>query len=194
MTRTTKSTQDGSASRALVLLSGGLDSLACVAFARAAGFDTTALFVDYGQAAAAREGEAVDRLSRRLQLSVQHVTLTGVSVLGGFIPGRNAVLLSVALMAAPFHSGVFLIGIHDGTGYADCEPGFVDRMQGIFDLYAEGRVRILAPFAAWTKGDIWNYLATTDFPADMTYSCELGLDQPCGGCRTCADLVVLHAR
>src|SRR5687767_3324730 len=179
--------------KAIILLSGGLDSLACVAFHRNSGHDVSGLFVDYAQAARTKERTAVKRLSASLRLPLRTVDVQGVSVPRGFIPGRNALLLSVALTLVPSEPCFVAIGIHAGTPYADCTETFVGRVQAIYDLYRSGTALVSAPFLAWSKLDIWRYLKSVGYPIEASYSCELGLKQPCGKCLTCADLDILYA-
>jgi len=178
---------------ALVLFSGGLDSLACVAFYRASDCQVTALFVDYGQPAAKREGQAVRRLGRVLNVPVRRVRVVGVDSPPGLVPGRNAMLLNIALMSLTFRTGLVVLGVHSGTSYPDCTWSFIKRMQDIYDLYTGGEVRVVAPFLEWSKRQVWEFLAESGYPASFAYSCELGLSQPCGKCASCADLEQLHA-
>ena len=54
-----------------------------------------------------------------------------------------------------------------------------------------GRVRVDAPFVRQSKVDLAIYCLLNRLPRELTYSCELGLDQPCGKCNSCKDLLVL---
>jgi 7-cyano-7-deazaguanine synthase len=65
-------------------------------------------------------------------------------------------------------------------------------MQSSFDLYTDGCIRIGVPFIKWNKRMIWDYCKTKKIPLEITYSCELGQDQPCGQCLSCKDLEALH--
>jgi 7-cyano-7-deazaguanine synthase len=176
-----------------ILLSGGLDSLACVAHYRKAGLNPCALFVDYGQPAGEREWASARTLSARLQFPLDIIRTIGISIPQGLIVGRNAFLLTVGLMHLRGRAGLIALGIHSGTDYADCTPVFLNRMQELFDLYTGGQIRIDAPFLQWTKPDIWEFLKQQEYPIEATYSCESGVD-PCGACLSCMDLRRLHAR
>jgi len=112
----------------------------------------------------------------------------------GFIRGRNLFLISIAAMANPWKSGLISIGVHKGTNYSDCSMEFIDTVQKTVDIYENGKVAISAPFGSWTKNDIWEYCKKKNVPIEYTYSCELGLKQPCGRCLSCQDLKKLHAR
>ena len=186
--RPTRDTMD-----ALVLLSGGIDSLACLVHYRSAGADTAALYVDYGQPAAMQERAAVARIASATGTSVSEVSVAGLRVNTGEIRGRNALLLSLGLMRFSAAAGLIGIGLHAGSRYADCSPLFVNEMQSVVDLYRDGTIRVSAPFLTWRKRDIWNYLRTLDAPVDLTYSCERGGHQPCQNCLSCLDTNDLRA-
>jgi 7-cyano-7-deazaguanine synthase len=62
----------------------------------------------------------------------------------------------------------------------------------VLDFYTYGKVVMAAPFVDWNKVDIAIYCVTEGLPMDLTYSCELGLDQPCGRCKSCIDLMTLE--
>lgn len=180
---------------ALVLLSGGLDSSACAAFYLTQKFSVQALFVNYGQISAARECSAAAAICAHYGIPLEKLTCSGFSRWkGGYIPGRNAFLLYSALMAFRHATGIIAMGIHAGTSYQDCSERFTHDMQSSFDLYADGRIRIAAPFLRWSKRQILDYSKKHNVPVQLTYSCELGVRQPCGRCLSCKDLKALYAR
>ena len=177
-----------------VLLSGGIDSSACVAFYLEQGFSVNGIFVDYGQIAAPREIEAARAIARHYNIPFSRLTWSGLhKKKAGFIRGRNAFLLIGALMELPEETGILALGIHAGTHYQDCSLPFVRKMQSIFDTYTQGKIQIGAPFLNWEKGDIWVYSKSQGVPMELTYSCERGQDQPCGLCLSCRDLEILYA-
>jgi 7-cyano-7-deazaguanine synthase len=178
----------------LVLLSGGIDSLACLVHAHSQQGTTSALFVDYGQPAASQERAAVARLSSAMGFDVSTVCVRGLDIGRGCIRGRNGLLLQIGLMHFEKKSGLVSLGVHAGTIYADCSPAFVRGEQHLFDLCADGAIRVSAPFLNWSKRDIWEYLLASDARVDLTYSCERGGDQPCGMCLSCQDVNVLRSR
>jgi len=177
----------------LVLLSGGIDSTACVAYYIERGFNIQALFVDYGQLSAERELLAVERIRDSYGIPVTIVKCVGSKKhSAGFIQGRNAFLLHTALMNLN-QSGIIAIGIHSGTTYLDCSSQFIKIMQASFDIYTDGRIMIDAPFIEWSKQDIWDYCKGQKVPVELTYSCENGVKQPCARCPSCQDLEALYA-
>jgi len=183
------------AKEAMVLLSGGVDSTACVAFYVSQGFSLSALFVDYGQLSSHLENEAAAAVCEHYSIPLQITAISGLRQRsGGYIPGRNAFLLYTALLAFRSDTGIIGIGIHSGTTYQDCSAHFVKEMQSSFDLYTDGRISIGAPFLRWNKLEVWHYSQNAGVPLHLTYSCELGRKQPCGACLSCKDTEALHAR
>lgn len=181
--------------RALVLLSGGLDSTACVHFYVSHGFEVHALFLDYGQSAATQEARAAANIAKHYDVPLALLACTGPRPkTAGLILGRNAFLVFAALMEFSSSSGLIALGIHSGTAYFDCSEPFLELVQGIVNAYADGRIRVSAPFLSWHKSHIWDYCLASDVPISLTYSCELGQQQPCGECMSCEDLRVLYAR
>ena len=180
--------------KTIVLLSGGVDSTACLHFCLDNGHQAEPFFVDYGQAAARQEKEAASVIAERFHLPIRMLRVLGAAEKGqGLIHGRNAFLVMCALMETPYTPGIIALGIHKGTHYWDCSPGIVEVMQSVLDAYTNGQVQLSAPFLEWTKREIWAYCNAYKVPVGLTYSCELGAKQPCGKCLSCRDLEVPDA-
>ncbi len=178
-----------------VLLSGGLDSSACLHFYSSRGYRTSAFFVDFGQVSAPREAIAAEAISKHFSVALHRLQLDCGKRFGlGEILGRNCMMVFAALMAMPTRSGIVAIGIHSGTSYFDCSAGFVTSAQELLDGYASGTIRLGVPFLKWTKGEILAYHREYSLPTRLTYSCELGLDQPCGKCSKCLDAEMYNDR
>ena len=144
----------------------------------------SALFVDYGQPAAAAEEKAISILSEILRFPLQKIKIVGPSFNAGEIRGRNAFLLHLALLEFPADSGTILIGVHAGNGYADCSPSFLDLMQRSFEFHSGGSIALSAPLIDWSKNDVIREAISLKLPTEVTYSCEAG-NQPCGDCDSC---------
>ena len=180
--------------QALVLLSGGLDSTACLDFLCSNSYKVTSLFIDYGQLARNQERHSAKIISKyfnvpfvKLKLENIHFNKTGLII------GRNLFLFSLALMTTKFRRGIIASGIHRGTNYLDCGLPFLNKAQEIYDVYTGGRIRIFTPFADWVKIDIWKYCLEKNVPTKFTYSCEKGTKKPCGKCLSCLDMINLNA-
>ena len=172
----------------LVLVSGGIDSTACVDFFQRRGDQVHGLFVDYGQAARVQEAEAVMKMSNHYSIPVEMVVLDSRSeFLTGEIMGRNLFLLATGLMLYPFTSGGLALGIHSGTHYYDCSSGFIMAANQIVTEYSSGTIQLVAPFVDISKPNVYKYAVANSIPIELTYSCELGVVPPCGQCLSCQD-------
>lgn len=169
--------------RAVILLSGGLDSTTCLAIARAAGYDCYALSVAYGQRHAA-ELNASARIAQRMGACEHRIASVSLGEFGGsaltdatigvpvdgdttgipvtYVPARNTIMLSMALAwAEVLKAGDIFIGVNavDYSGYPDCRPAFIDAFEAMANLATrsgvEGtRLRIHAPLMQLSKGEI----------------------------------------
>lgn len=180
---------------ALILLSGGIDSTACVDFYQRQRLDVNALFIDYGQPAQLNELHAARRVAKHFEVPLRIIRCTGVTQkAAGLIVGRNALLTLWGMTEFHRQAGLVVLGIHSGTPYYDCSPPFISSMQSVADGYSAGRLRVAAPFLLWTKRQIWDYCIENRVPTRLTYSCEAGARPACGTCESCRDREVLHAR
>jgi 7-cyano-7-deazaguanine synthase len=177
----------------VVLVSGGIDSAACIDFYQRQGFAVRGLHMTYGQPAARQETSAATAIAHHYRIPLTLVRFVGGRPKSdGELLGRNALLLFTALMEIEDFSAILALGIHSGTPYYDCSSNFLTAVQSIIDGQCNGRIRVAAPFLEWTKKEIWDYCLKHQVPIDLTYSCERGLDHPCGICLSCRDLEVLR--
>jgi 7-cyano-7-deazaguanine synthase len=184
---------------AVVLLSGGLDSMVAAGLAREAGFRLLALTINYNQRhlvelAAARKIAGTLGAERHVVLPLD-LTLFGGSALtadidvpkGGvgsdipatYVPARNTIFLSLALgWAEAMGARDIFIGVNalDYSGYPDCRPEFVAAFQSLADLGTKagvegGRFTIHSPLLAMTKADIAREAHRLGIDAVMSWSC-----------------------
>jgi len=199
---------------AVVLLSGGLDSMVCAGLAREAGFEVLALTIDYGQRHRI-EIEAAKRIAGLL--ADRHIILPldlrafGGSALtaeiavpkGGlgdgipttYVPARNTVFLSLALAWAEAAGARDLfVGVNalDYSGYPDCRPAFIEAFERLARLATkagdEGEsFTIHAPLQHMSKADIAREAARLGLDAGLSHSCyDPGEDgAACGLCDAC---------
>ena len=153
--------QDASKGRAVVLLSGGLDSTTCLAMARAQGYECFALTVLYGQRHQV-ELQAARRVARALGAARHQEITVDLSAFGGsaltadiavpkgrsaadigdgipvtYVPARNTVFLSLALAwAEALDCADLFIGVNalDYSGYPDCRPEFIMAFENLANL------------------------------------------------------------
>jgi 7-cyano-7-deazaguanine synthase len=173
----------------IVMLSGGIDSAACVRYLQESGQSVQTLFVDYGQKAAGPERNAAEQLSSILGVELTKLQLKAPHSFGtGEISGRNAFLIFCCLLVKGHERpDAIAIGIHAGTPYYDCSPAFLEAVGRLVIEYTDGRTRVLAPFVDWTKQEIFEYFVKLGLPVEISYSCESGEIPPCGSCLSCRD-------
>jgi 7-cyano-7-deazaguanine synthase len=199
---------------AVVLLSGGLDSMVCAALAREAGFAVAALTIDYGQR---HRVELESAKAIGAALADRHVVLPlDLRAFGGsaltsdiavpkngveagipvtYVPARNTIFLSLALGFAE-SSGArdLFIGVNalDYSGYPDCRPEFIDEFQRLAKLATKAGVEgesftIHAPLLHMTKAQIAREAERLGLDAAMSHSCYDPLPDGthCGRCDAC---------
>lgn len=178
----------------VVLLSGGLDSTALLAFYLRERFEIRPLFVDFGQPARKQELRAACAVCKHYGVGLSIMTVkSSVAFSVGEIPGRNAFLVFSAVLLFGMKPGIIAIGIHEGTPYYDCTEGFLKSLQTIVDGYAAGRIKVAVPFLKWGKRLIWEFCKKGRVPVEATYSCEKGGRCPCSKCLSCKDREELYA-
>ncbi|MBX9882563.1 MAG: 7-cyano-7-deazaguanine synthase QueC [Sphingomonas sp.] len=200
---------------AVVLLSGGLDSMVSAARAREDGFALLALSVDYNQRHRV-ELTAARRIAQALG-AARHVVLPlDLSAFGGsaltddiavpkggvgadipvtYVPARNTVLLSLALAwaeAAGARDLVIGVNALDYSGYPDCRPEFIAAFESMAALATKagvegGRFTVHAPLQHLTKAQIVGEAARLGLDAGMSWSCydPAPGDLHCGLCDSC---------
>lgn len=180
---------------ALVLLSGGIDSMACAHFLLRQDFAVGALHIDYGQLARRFEAQAASSVAANLNIPVSVVSLHLPLIHTiGEVRGRNGLFAMAALAASEQKTSVIATGIHSGTTYYDCSPPFVERMDAVIQEYTSGHTRYFCPFLNWSKSDIYDYCVQHRLNIQLTYSCESGTDPVCGICASCRDRRLVDVR
>lgn len=205
----------GSGKRAVVLLSGGMDSAVCLAIARRDGFACHALSFDYGQRHRT-ELHAAARLVERLGV-VEHRTLTiGLGEIGGsaltdsriavpdmpgegipvtYVPARNTIFLAFALgWAEVLDADRIYTGVNavDYSGYPDCRPEYLQAFQRLADLATrrgiEGQpIELHAPLLEMSKAAIVREGIRLGVDFALTVSCYQAAEDgsACGHCDAC---------
>jgi 7-cyano-7-deazaguanine synthase len=199
---------------AIVLLSGGLDSMVCAALARESGFSVTALTIDYGQrhrvelkAARAIAAELADGhivLPLDLRAFGGSALTSDIDVPKGgvepgipvtYVPARNTIFLSLALgLAEASGAQDIFIGVNalDYSGYPDCRPQFIAEFERLANLATKAGVEgggftIHAPLLEMTKSEIAREAVRLGLDAALSHSCYDPLPDGthCGRCDAC---------
>jgi 7-cyano-7-deazaguanine synthase len=215
LTETTTEPASVSAQRAVVLLSGGLDSSTALAMARAASLECHTLALDYGQRHRV-ELEAAAALSESLGASSHRTVAIDLRAVGGsaltddgidvpqsategipvtYVPARNTVLLSIALgLAETLGAGRIVIGVNavDYSGYPDCRPQFIAAFQELARFATRAGVegdaiRIDTPLIHLSKAEIVRRGTDLGLDYARTVSCYSADERgrACGRCDSC---------
>jgi len=201
-------------SRAVVLLSGGMDSCVCAALA-ARDHQAAAVHVSYGQRTEHRERRSFenicDRLEIRDRLLVRNEALRaiggsaltdpsiavpeahGVGVPVGvpvtYVPFRNAHFLAVAVSWAEVLGAekVYIGAVEpDSSGYPDCRPEYYRAFNEVVKVGTkQGTIRVMTPLIAMRKHEIVTLGLELGAPFDLTWSCYQREDRACGVCDSC---------
>ncbi|MCX8086733.1 MAG: 7-cyano-7-deazaguanine synthase QueC [Rhodocyclaceae bacterium] len=188
------------AKRAVVLLSGGLDSATCLAIAKSEGFACHCLSVDYGQRHAA-ELSAARRIAAAQGAAEHRIVHLDLAQFGGsaltdpaiavptagvapgipvtYVPARNTIMLALALgWAEILGAQDIFVGVNavDYSGYPDCRPAFIAAFEALANLATkagvEGRkLAIHAPLIALTKAEIIQKGIALGVDYRLTVSC-----------------------
>ena len=201
--------------KAVVLLSGGLDSVTVLALAQEQGFDCYALSLDYGQRQIA-ELTAAKQLARTARIHEHRIIKLGLGDFGGsaltddniavpdhaapgipvtYVPARNTVFLSLALgWAEVLGAWDLFIGVNavDYSGYPDCRPDFIAAFEQLAQLATRGGVeggyfKINTPLIDLSKADIIREGTRLGIDYAQTVSCYSAdaEGRACGHCDAC---------
>ncbi|HJO11130.1 MAG: 7-cyano-7-deazaguanine synthase QueC [Gammaproteobacteria bacterium] len=201
--------------KAIVLVSGGLDSATCLALAIAQGYEVYAISFDYGQRSSS-ELDAAKRVVSQLGAKEHRVIDLNIGQLGGsaltdsamhipeaesdgipatYVPARNTVFLSFALAwAEVLDAEAIYIGVNalDYSGYPDCRPEYIAAFQNLVKLATkagvEGKViRVETPLIDLSKGEIIKTGMRLGVDYSITVSCYQADDRgkACGHCDSC---------
>jgi 7-cyano-7-deazaguanine synthase len=199
-------------SRAVVLLSGGMDSCVCAALA-ARDHDAAAVHVSYGQRTEERERQSFLAICRRLEIHDRLVVRNeALRAIGGsaltddaiavpeskavghgipvtYVPFRNAHFLAVAVSWAEVLGAkkVYIGAVEpDSSGYPDCRPAYYKAFNEVVRMGTkDGDIEIVAPLIAMRKNEIVSLGLELGAPFDLTWSCYSREDQSCGICDSC---------
>ncbi|WP_027904824.1 MULTISPECIES: 7-cyano-7-deazaguanine synthase QueC [unclassified Pseudomonas] len=201
--------------KAVILLSGGLDSATVVAMAREQGYSCYSMSFDYGQRHRS-ELQAAERVARQLGVVEHKVIGINLDGIGGsaltdasievpqspttgipvtYVPARNTVFLSLALgWAEVLEAQDIFIGVNavDYSGYPDCRPEFVNAFEHMANLATKmgvqgRRIRIQAPLQMLSKAEIVQAGSRLGVDYGLTVSCYLADadGRACGKCDSC---------
>ncbi|NTV92892.1 MAG: 7-cyano-7-deazaguanine synthase QueC [Chlorobiaceae bacterium] len=201
--------------KAVVLISGGMDSLVTTAIAGRQGYELAALHVNYGQRTCHKELEAFRRIAdhyavgERLEINADYLAqiggssltdysmpissadLQGLSIPTSYVPFRNAGFLSMAVSWAEVIGAerIFIGAVEeDSSGYPDCRKVFYDAFNAVitFGTKPETRIAIVTPLIEMQKSEIVRKGMELMVPFELSWSCYKSEGKACGVCDSCA--------
>ena len=207
------------AKKAVLIASGGMDSVTMAYLFKSQGYDVHLVGFDYGQ----RHSKELDSLKKIGELLNAKVDVIDLSHLRDYIsgssltsddvvvpdghyseetmrvtvvPNRNAIMLSIAVgIAVVQKAEVVATGVHAGDHfiYPDCRPKFFapfsDAMVAANEGHAVDNFHLSAPFITLTKADIAFIGYDLDVPYELTWSCYKGGEVHCARCGTCVERI-----
>ena len=206
-------TQTAGRRRAVVLMSGGMDSCVCAALA-ARDYAAAGVHVSYGQRTEARERRSFEGVCERLGIRDRLVVRNqALRAIGGsaltdesiavpeagaqightvpvtYVPFRNAHLLAVAVSWAEVLGAekVFIGAVEqDSSGYPDCRPEYYRAYNEVVRTGTrEGKIEVVTPLIGMRKLEIVRLGLELHAPFDLTWSCYSREDVACGVCESC---------
>jgi len=190
----------------VILLSGGIDSAACLYLAKKRGFKPFCLLFDYGQRHR-REIESAKKIARKagsdylickisfpwkgssLLDSRLKIPRSSRGIPSTYVPGRNIIFLSFALSyAEAIKAKTIFIGANarDFSGYPDCRPDFYRAFRKAAKAGLKDKdIRISTPLINKTKAQIIRLGKKLGVPFELSWSCYRGGKRPCGECDSC---------
>jgi len=202
-------------SKAIVLVSGGMDSCVSVAMAAAENESVALLHISYGQRTEARERKAFNDIADfygvkdRLDVSIEYLAKIGGSSLTdasmdvteadleskeiptSYVPFRNANMLAIATSWAEVIGAkrIYIGAVaEDSSGYPDCRPEFYAAFQQTINTGTkpDTHIKIHTPIIDLTKAEIVMKGLELNAPLHLTWSCYRREDLACGTCDSCA--------
>lgn len=202
--------------KAIVLLSGGMDSLVCAGEAIAQNYQVSLLHMNYGQKTSVRERKSFDDIADFYNVKESDrkiIDMTFLKQIGGssltdesisvksyqgdsniipdsYVPFRNSIILSLAVSWAEVVGATKLfIGANyeDSPGYPDCRPSYYDAFNRVIKEGTKaGNIEIITPVLMMKKRDIVLKGQELKVPFALSWSCYKSSDKACGQCDSCA--------
>lgn len=203
------------ADKAVILVSGGLDSTTVLAMAQDQGFDCHTLSFDYGQRHRS-ELEAAERVSQKMAVKAHKVIKLDLGAIGGsaltdnaidvplqetsgipvtYVPARNTVFMSIALgWAEVLGANDIFVGVNavDYSGYPDCRPEYISAFEQMANLATKAgvegnKLHIHTPLINMTKAQIIKTGVSHNVDYSLTVSCYQATEDgaACGLCDSC---------
>lgn len=200
---------------AIVLLSGGMDSLVCAGLALKENDDVYFLHMNYGQKTSLKERSCFDHIADHYKIPLQKrkvIDMTFLKQIGGssltddsmevtssdldsthipssYVPFRNSIILSLAVSWAEVVGAQKLyIGANheDSPGYPDCRPSYYEAFNKVIQEGTKASdIKIITPVISLRKSKIVELGESLNVPFHLSWSCYKSIDKACGECDSC---------
>lgn len=201
---------------AIVLVSGGMDSLTVAAMAHEQFENLAFLHLNYGQKTSQKEKECFDKIADFYKIPHENrkvIDMTFLSQIGGssltdsrinvsdydgdsdeipssYVPFRNTHIIAMAVsLSEVIGAHKIFIGANyeDSPGYPDCRPSYYEAYNKLIkEGTKEGNIQIETPIIMMKKSEIVNEALKRNAPLELTWSCYARADKACGICDSCA--------
>lgn len=194
--------------KAVILLSGGLDSTTVLYYALSKKYECHCLIFDYGQKHK-KEIDIATKIAKGLNLEYSiikilmpwcksslvsksvkipnHKTIKKGYVPTTYVPGRNTIFLSYAISyAETIKANALFLGVNavDFSSYPDCTPKYLKAMRNVLKAL-KNNIEIFAPIEKMSKNQIIKLGLKLKVPYEDTWTCYSGTKKPCGTCDSC---------
>ena len=199
--------------KAVIILSGGIDSTLTSYIAKNDGYDIIAVHFNYGQRTQKKELKAFRNICNALKVKEKYeIDLPFFSEIGAsaltdksikvptngledgvpvtYVPFRNGIFLSIAsAIAEKENASAIFIGVvqEDSSGYPDCSDNFITKMQNAINqgTKKETKIKLKTPLVHLLKEDIVKKSLKLKVPLELTWSCYTNKNKACGVCDSC---------
>lgn len=202
--------------KAIVLVSGGMDSLVCAGLALEKNQEVSFLHMNYGQKTSKKERQSFDEIADHYKIPEERrkiIDMAFLQQIGGssltdeaiqvknyqgdsklipdsYVPFRNSIILSLAVSwAEAVGASKLYIGANyeDSPGYPDCRPSYYEAFNKLIqEGTKEGNIQILTPVILMKKKEIVLKGKELNVPFHLSWSCYKSSDKACGTCDSCA--------
>jgi len=187
--------------KVVCLASGGIDSSVLMLMLKNMGHEVFPLHVNYGQKAAMMELKSFSKVCEFLEIKPEVIDISGIGKLSigmtkpdlsyndnPLFPARNLLLLTVGAVYAYTKSiTVISIGSLSNSTFPDQTKEFMKNSETTLNIAIQEQIKILTPLIDLNKREVVDLARKYNFPLEITYSCYIGLSNPCGKCMSCKE-------
>jgi 7-cyano-7-deazaguanine synthase len=187
--------------KVVCLASGGIDSSVLMLMLKQMGHEVFPLHINYGQKAATMERNAFCKVCEFLEVKPEVIDISDIGKISvgltnpdlshndnPLFPARNLLLLTIGAAYAHAKSiKVVSIGSLSNSIFPDQTKEFMKSAEATLNISIQEQIKILTPLIDLNKREVVDLARKYNFPLEITYSCHVGLPNPCGKCMSCKE-------